>query len=252
MEAYEASTYGDRIAEVYDSLHPGELLDTASTVEFLAARAGTGPVLELAIGTGRVALPLVERGLELHGIDASEKMVTKLRAKGGGRDLPVTMGDFKDVPVEGRFTLIYLTFNTIYALTTQDDQVTCFSNVADHLTEDGVFVVDGFFPDISRFDRDQRVQVNEIELDRVFLDVSRHDPVSQTISSQHLIVRSGGIEMYPVHLRYIWPSEFDLMARLAGLELKERWAGYREQPFTSSSGAHVSVYARAAAGSTAT
>jgi SAM-dependent methyltransferase len=248
MEAYEASTYGDRIADVYDSLHPGELLDTASTVEFLAARAGAGPVLELAIGTGRVALPLVARGLELHGIDASEKMVSKLRAKDGGRDLPVAMGDFKEVPVEGRFSLIYLTFNTIYALTTQDDQVMCFQNVAEHLTDDGVFVLDAFVPDVARFDRNQRTQVNEIELDRVFMDVSRHDPVSQTVTSQHLIIGTGGVEMYPVHIRYIWPSEFDLMARLAGLELKERFAGYREQPFTSSSGAHVSVYGRPGAG----
>jgi SAM-dependent methyltransferase len=248
VEEYEASTYGDLIADVYDSLHPGELLDTASTVDFLAARAGTGPVLELAIGTGRIALPLVERGLELHGIDASEKMVSKLRAKDGGRDLPVAMGDFKDVPVEGWFTLIYLTFNTIYALTTQDDQVTCFRNVAEHLTDDGVFVLDAFVPDVARFDRNQRSQVNEIELDRVFMDVSRHDPMNQTVTSQHLVIGKGGVEMYPVYIRYIWPSEFDLMARLAGLELKERFAGYREQPFTSSSGAHVSVYGRPASG----
>jgi SAM-dependent methyltransferase len=244
MEAYEASTYGDRIADVYDSLHPGEVLDTASTVEFLAARAGSGPVLELAIGTGRVALPLVERGIEVHGIDASEKMVAKLRAKQGGRDLPVAFGDFKDVPVEGRFSLIYLTFNTMYALTTQEDQVTCFRNVAQHLTEDGVFVMDAFVPDMGRYQRNQVTQVNEVEVDRVFIDVSRADPASQTISSQHLIFTEQGIEMYPVHLRYIWPSELDLMARLAGLELKERFAGYQEQPFSSASGAHVSVFTR--------
>jgi ubiquinone/menaquinone biosynthesis C-methylase UbiE len=253
MEDYEASTYGDRIAEVYDSLHPGELLDTDSTVRFLAARAGSGPVLELAIGTGRVALPLVQRGLEVHGIDASEGMVSKLRAKPGGRDVPVVLGDFKDVPIEGRFSLIYLTFNTIYALTTQEDQATCLRNVAEHLTDEGVFVLDGFYPDTSRFQRNQVTNVNEVEVDRVFLDVSRHDPLAQTISSQHLVITSKGIEMYPVHLRYIWPSELDLMARLAGLELKQRFAGYSEQPFTSTSGAHVSVYGRPTArSSTAT
>jgi SAM-dependent methyltransferase len=248
METYEASTYGDRIADVYDSLHPAEVLDTEATVDFLSERAGSGPVLELAIGTGRVALPLVQRGLEVHGIDASEAMVSKLRSKPGGEDLPVTFGDFKDVPVEGRFSLIYLTFNTIYALTSQEDQLTCFRNVAAHLAENGLFVLDAFFPDTSRFDRNQRTQVNEVEVDRVFIDVSRHDPVAQTISSQHLIFTSGGIEMYPVHLRYIWPSEFDLMARLAGLELKDRFAGYREQPFSSASGAHVSVYGPSSAG----
>jgi SAM-dependent methyltransferase len=199
-------------------------------------------VLELAIGTGRVALPLLERGFEVQGIDVSEAMVAKLRVKPGGQDVPITFGDFKDVGVDGSFSLIYLTFNTIYALTTQEDQVTCFRNVAEHLTENGLFVLDAFFPDTSRFDRNQRTQVNEIEVDRVFIDVSLHDPVAQTISSQHLIVTNGGIEMYPVHLRYIWPSEFDLMARLAGLELKERYAGYGEQPFTSGSGSHVSVY----------
>jgi SAM-dependent methyltransferase len=242
MEAYDASTYGDRIAHVYDSLHPSELLNTSATVEFLAQRAGRGPVLELAIGTGRVALPLVERGIEVHGIDASENMLTKLRAKPGGAGLPVAFGDFKDVAVEGLFSLIYLTFNTIYALTSQEDQLACFRNVAGHLADDGVFVLDAFYPDVSRFDRDQRVNVNEVEVDRVFIDVSRHDPKAQTISSQHLIISSTGIEMYPVHLRYVWPSEFDLMARLAGLELKERYADYAERPFTSASGAHVSVY----------
>jgi cyclopropane fatty-acyl-phospholipid synthase-like methyltransferase len=242
VEDYEASTYGDKIADIYDSIHTAELLNTAETVEFLARRAGRGPVLELAIGTGRVGLPLAQQGIEVHGIDASEKMVAKLRGKDGGGDIPVSFGDFKDVPVEGRFTLIYLTFNTIFGLTTQEDQVTCFRNVADHLTEDGVFVLDGFFPDTSRFDRDQRVNVNEIGVDRVFMDVSRHDRMAQTISSQHLIITPGAIEMYPVHLRYIWPSELDLMARLAGLQLKQRFASYAEHPFTSASGAHVSVY----------
>lgn len=246
MEGYDAATYGDQIANVYDSLHPGELLDTTSTVEFLAARAGGGPVLELAIGTGRVALPLQERGLEVHGIDASENMVSKLRAKEGGKDLPVTMGDFKDVPVEGSFSLIYLIFNTIFALTTQDDQVTCLRNVARHLTADGVFVLDGFVPDTSRYQRNQVAQVNEVDIDRVFLDVSRHDPVTQTVSTQHVIIKGDGIEMYPVYIRYIWPSELDLMAQLAGLELKERFTWYSEQPFTAESGAHVSVYGRAA------
>jgi SAM-dependent methyltransferase len=229
MKDYEASTYGDRIAAIYDALHPAEQLDTAATVDFLAQRAGSGPVLELAIGTGRVALPLTERGIEVSGIDASENMVARLRAKELGSEVSVVFGDFKDVPVEGSFSLIYLVFNTIYALATQEDQVACFRNAREHLNDDGHF-------------RGQRAQVNEVEADRVFLDVSRHDPASQTISSQHLIITNGGVAMYPVHLRYIWPSEFDLMARLAGLKLKERFGGYREQPFTSASGMHVSVY----------
>jgi SAM-dependent methyltransferase len=209
-------------------------------VEFLSDLAGTGPVLELGIGTGRVALPLARRGHEVHGIDASEAMVEKLRAKTG--EIPVIIGDFAELDVGGEFHLVYVVFNTFFALLSQEDQVRCFSNVARRLREGGVFVIEAFVPDMTRWDQDQRVEALGVENDSVILGVSRHDPVGQRVSSNHLVVSEMGVKMYPVRLRYAWPSELDLMARLAGLRLRERWGGWRREPFTASSVKHVSVY----------
>lgn len=243
MEGYGPATYGDRIADTYDELY-AETLDTDRAVEALAELAEGGPVLELAIGTGRLALPLSERGLEVHGIDVSERMVARLRAKPGGDAIPVTMGDFAEVPVEGDFALIFVAFNTLFGLLTQEDQVRCFVNVAKHLAEGGVFVVEAFFPDLARFDRGQRAQVTQVDANSVMFDASRHDPVEQRIDSQHVVINEDGTKLYPVSIRYAFPSELDLMARLAGLELRERWGGWTREPFTAESGRHVSVYAR--------
>lgn len=240
MEGYGPETYGERIAGVYDGLY-GEALDTEGAV---AELAGPGPVLELAIGTGRLALPLAERGLEVHGIDASEAMVGRLREKPGGDRIPVTVGDFAGVGVEGRYRLIFVAFNTFFALTTQDDQVRCFANAAGHLADDGVFVLEVFFPDLARFDRGQRVGASKVELDEVVLEASRHDPVAQRTHSQHVHITEAGVRLYPVVVRYAFPSELDLMARLAGLRLRERSGGWRKEPFTEQSGRHVSVYER--------
>jgi SAM-dependent methyltransferase len=243
MEPYGPETYGDRIADVYDAFHDlGD--ETPAAVETLASLAGSGPVLELAIGTGRLALPLAERGLEVHGIDASEGMVAKLREKPGGERISVTMGDFADVGVEGSYPLVFVVFNTFFALLTQDDQLRCFANVAARLADGGAFVIEAFFPDLARFDRNQRAHVTVVETDRVLLDASRHDPVRQRIDSAHVVIGDGGVRMYPVNLRYAFPSELDLMARLAGLELKERWGGWHREPFSASSLRHVSVYGR--------
>lgn len=241
MEGYEPATYGDKIARIYDELYQ-ELFDVEGTVEMLAGLAGGGPALELAIGTGRIALPLGERGVEVHGVDISEAMVAKMRAKPRGEDIPVTMGDFKDVPVYGEYPLIYLVFNTLFALTTQEDQVQCFANVAEHLPSGGVFVIECFWPDIARFDRHQRIGVDRVTTSTVMLEATRHDPVNQRSESMHVLVKEDGIEMYPVHIRYAYPSELDLMARLAGLRLRARFGGWREQPFTSDSHVHVSIY----------
>ena len=243
MEDYGPETYGDRIADVYDTLYSG--LDTDGAVETLAELAGSGPVLELAIGTGRLALPLAERGLKVHGIDASEAMVAKLREKPGGDAVPVTMGDFADVPVEGSYRLVYVVFNTFFALLSQDEQVRCFENVAAHLDGEGVFLLEVFVPDLARFDRNQRVSAFKVESGRVVVNVDEHDPVEQVVSSQHVQVTEEGVRFYPVSIRYAFPSELDLMARLAGLELRERWADWRKEPFGSGSGRHVSVYGRA-------
>jgi SAM-dependent methyltransferase len=241
MQDYGPETYGDRIAAVYDSLYE-EQLDTDAAVDALARLAGRGPVLELAIGTGRLALPLAQRGIDVRGIDASEEMVARLRQKPGGEDIPITMGDFADVGVDGTFSLIYLAFNTIFALLTQDDQVRCFRNAADRLAEGGRFVVEAFVPDLARFDRGQRLNVTSIDIDRVAVDASRHHPATQRVDSQHVVMTQGGTRLYPVSLRYAFPSELDLMARLAGLDLEERLGGWAGEPFTDSSKGHVSVY----------
>jgi SAM-dependent methyltransferase len=216
-------------------------------VSFLAELAGTGPALELGIGTGRVALPLAERGVEVHGIDASEAMVEQLRSKPGGDRIPITLKDFADVGVEGAFSLVFVVFNTFFALVNQEDQVRCFRAVAECLTPDGVFILEAFVPDVARFDRyHQRVEAGDLTLDQVRLEVSRHDPVTQRIDGQHVVISEKETKLYPVHLRYAWPSELDLMARLAGLRLSERWGSWRRDPFNESSERHISVYGRAA------
>src|SRR5712691_4151298 len=242
MEAYGPETYGDRIADVYDGLY--ENLDTEGAVATLAGLAGGGPVLELAIGTGRLALPLAERGLDIRGIDASAAMVAKLRGKPGGDRIPVTMGDFADVAVDGRYSLIFVAFNTFFGLLTQDDQLRCLTNVAAHLADGGVFVVEAFFPDLGRFDRGQRTQTTHLDAGSVMIDTSRHDPVEQRVDSHHVVITEEGTKLYPVSVRYAFPPELDLMARLAGLELQNRWGGWRREPFTANSPRHVSVYGR--------
>jgi SAM-dependent methyltransferase len=244
MEGYDARTYGDRIADVYDEMY-GELFDNDATVARLAELAGDGKALELAIGTGRIALPLKQRGVDVTGIEISEAMVEKLRAKPGGADIPVVMGDFGDVRVDGQFDLVYVVFNTLFALTTQDEQVRCFANVARHLTDRGIFVVEAFVPDSTRFTRHQTVGVDSLGPDRVHLEASRHDPVTQIVESQHVVLRQGEpVEMYPVSIRYSYTGELDLMARLAGLRLRNRWGGWGKEPFTSESKFHVSLYER--------
>ena len=237
---YGPSTYGDRIAHVYDRWYVPE--DTREAVRFLAGLAGSGPVLELGIGTGRIAIPLARRGIEIRGIDASEGMVAKLRAKRGGREIRVSIGDFAEVASPGRYSLIFVVFNTIFALLTQDDQVRCFANVARRLTAKGVFVVQAFVPDLTRFDRGQRTETFDVTTTSVRLDTSLHELAEQRVTTQHVYLSEKGIELYPVEMRYIWPSEMDLMANLAGMRLRDRFGGWHREPFTSESYGHVSVY----------
>jgi SAM-dependent methyltransferase len=239
---YGPSTYGQRIAEVYDRWYVPD--DTREAVRFLAGLAGHGPVLELGIGTGRIALPLARRGIEVRGIDASQAMVAKLQAKRGGRDIRITMGDFADVAAPGRYPLIFVVFNTLFALLTQDDQVRCFANVGRKLMARGAFVVQAFVPDLTRFDRGQRTETFDVTSNAVRIDASMHESAEQRVSSRHVYLSEKGIELYPVELRYIWPSEMDLMALLAGMRLRDRFGGWRREPFTSESYGHVSVYER--------
>jgi SAM-dependent methyltransferase len=245
IEEYGPSAYGDRFADIYDERPEVLALDTEGTVAFLAEHAGSGPVLELAVGTGRIALPLSERGIDVHGIDASEAMVARLRSKPGGGRIPVTIGDFADVPVEGRYTLVYIVFNTLFALQTQEAQVRCFENVAAHLADDGVFVVEAFVPDLTRFDRDQRTETMQVGFDDAWLALARHHPAEQRVQGQHVSLGAGGVRFYPVYLRYAYPSELDLMARLAGLRLRDRFDGWGGRPYTGPTQTCVSVYGRA-------
>ncbi len=243
MTQYTASTYGDRIADIYDDLYEKDH-EIGPVVDVLAELAGDGNALELGIGTGRIAIPLAARGVEVQGIDASNEMVLRLRAKEGSTSIPVTFGDFADVSVEGRFSLIFVMFNTFFSLQSQEDQVRCFSNVASRLTAEGVFVLEAFVPDLTRFVRGQNTATEFIELDRVKLNVSKHDQMHQTVESQHVFLSEDRVRMYPVNIRYAWPSELDLMAQLAGLRLRHRWSDWDPRPFTSSSTKHISIYER--------
>lgn len=247
VSSYGPATYGDRIASMYDAfLPPGVQANTDAAVAFLRGLTGDRRVLELGIGTGRVALPLAALGVEVHGIDASEAMLARLREKPGGAALPVSIGDFAAVDIGGEFGLVYVVFNTFFALLSQVDQVRCFRNVAAHLEPDGRFVVEAFVPDPTLFDRGQRVSATRVDVDRLQLDVTRHDPVAQHVTSQHVLIGASGVVLLPVQLRYAWPAELDLMAALAGMELESRAGGWRGEPFDATSASHVSVYLKAA------
>jgi SAM-dependent methyltransferase len=242
MDRYGPSTYGDAVADLYDTWS-GAPDDAERAVPFLAELANGGEALELGIGTGRIALPLAARGIRVRGIDASEAMVARLRGKPGGTDIPVTIGDFAAVPVDGTFSLVFVVFNTLWALGSQEDQVRCVGNVARHLDDGGAFVVQAYVPDPARFDRRQRVGARFVRVDEVGLEASTYEPATQRVSSQIVTIRADGVRLIPVEIRLVWPSELDLMARLAGLRLRERWGGWNREPFTGE-GWHVSVYER--------
>ncbi len=235
--------YGDSWASAYDERHADR--DPAAAAEFLAGLAGGGRVLELAIGTGRVALPLARRGIAVEGIDASAAMVERLRAKPGGASIPVTIGDMAQVPATGPFRLVYLVFNTLFALLSSGSQEECFAGVARVLEPDGVFVIECFVPDLTRFDRDQRTETLAVTESSVTLMCSRHDSAGQRIDSQFVTLGGQGTALHPVALRYAWPSELDLMAGQAGLRLRERYSDWDRAPFSSAGAVHVSVYQRA-------
>jgi SAM-dependent methyltransferase len=239
----DPAEYGDRIADVYDEWH-GQRDPVGPVVEFLAARAGAGPALELGIGTGRIALPLAARGIQVDGIDASARMVEQLRAKPGGAGLAVVTSDFTDVPAPGGpYRLVYVVFNTFFALLTQEDQVRCFAQVAARLRPGGTFVIEAFVPDLTLYDQgQQRLRVDGFDQGVTRLSATLHDRASQRFRSRHLVLTETGIQTYPVELRYVWPSELDLMARLAGMTPAGRWDGWEQRPFTSASRSHVSAW----------
>jgi SAM-dependent methyltransferase len=244
MENYKpVMSFGEDVAETYDDIV--QRGDETATVAFLEQLARGGAALELAIGTGRIALPLSARGIRVDGIDFSAAMVAELRSKPGGDQISVTEGDFVDVAVPGTYRLIYVVFNTLFNLLTQDEQVRCFENAANHLTDDGSFVVEAYVPAfLHRLSNDQYVEAEAIRVDEVRLDVLRHEMATQMIEESHVSLSPAGVRLNPLVQRYAWPGELDLMARIAGLRLKERWAGWNREPFTSTSGNCVSVYGR--------
>jgi SAM-dependent methyltransferase len=240
MTHWRPEEYGEAWADVYDRVHD-QRLNTDEAVEALARVAGGGRVLEFGIGTGRLALPLAARGLQVHGIEASEAMVARLRAKPGGERLPVVMGDFAEVRAEGQFDLVVLAFNTLFSLPSQDAQCRCFVNAAQHLTPRGAFVIEAFVPDLRRFYDDQAVRAGEPYDQNVVLEIERHDPLTQRVTSAQVVIDER-VQSRTIKIRYAWPSEIDLMARLAGLELAERWGGWSGEPFTRESSTHISCY----------
>jgi SAM-dependent methyltransferase len=243
MNDYTASTYGDQIADVYDEFFPAPS-DLPAAISMLSGFAGSGRALELGIGTGRFALPLRSAGVDVHGIDASLAMLSKLRVKPGGDAVPVTLADFAIFELEYRYRLIYVVFNTFFGLLTQDAQVSCFNSVAHHLEGDGVFVMEAFVPDVTRFERGQRVAVSAIGTGRVHLEMSQYFAVAQTVQSYHVIMGNDGLRLYPVNVRYAFVSELDLMARIAGMTLRERWANWNRSTFEEGSTRHISVWTK--------
>ncbi len=241
MHEYGPQTYGERIAGVYDDWYadvdPG-------MIAALADLAGDGSALELGIGSGRVALPLAERGIAIQGIDASPAMIARLRSRPGGREIAVHVSDFGEVDVPGPFRLVYVVFNTFFGLLTQDAQVRCFQSVAARLEPGGTFALELFVPDLNRFARGQCIHATRVETDEVSFDLTRHDPIGQRCISQHVHVTDRGVRLYPVQVRYAWPGELDLMARIAGLRLRHRWGGWDGSPFTAASTNHISIYER--------
>ena len=241
MDDYTADTYGERIADVYDSWYAAF---DERCIDLLAEFARGGSALELGIGTGRIALPLRQRGVDVHGVDASPAMVAKLRAKRGGDAIPVTMATFADFSLDERFALAYIAFNTFFAPVTQEEQIRCMETVARHLSPGGRFVIEAFVPDLARFVSNQTVRVVGLESSEVRIDASLLDVTDQRITSQHIVLTERGTRLYPVTLRYVWPSEMDLMARIAGLRLEQRWADWERTPFARDSTKHISVYQR--------
>jgi SAM-dependent methyltransferase len=248
MSVLNDPAFFDRYAADYDV---GNNPDPSEAVDFLATLVEPGArVLELAIGTGRVAIPLAARGVAVEGVEGSPKMLARMRAKAGGEELPVVIGDMADVgvdgDVQGPFEAAYLVFNTLYNLPSQDRQVDCFRNVGRLLAPGGVFVVEMFVQDVTEFDKNQRVATRSLSDDRVTMEFLTHDPVEQAVTYQRVTFSEHGTVLKPLRLRYCWPSELDLMARLGGMRLRERYADWDRSPFTGTSRKHVSVYEKAA------
>jgi SAM-dependent methyltransferase len=238
----DESTSFDPVAPFYDQSRGPEFEEAtiAAAVEVLAELAGAGRALELGIGTGRIALPLVARGVQVTGIDASQGMVDQLRAKPGGANIPVVIGDFGATVPEGPFALAYVVYNTLSNLLTQEKQVACFENVASQLEPGGKFLIEIFVPHLERIGQGNNVQVFDHDAGRLSFDVV--DVLRQRLTSHHYRFEGGQSGHFASEHRYVWPAEMDLMARIAGLRLLHRWADWRREPFSETSVSHITVY----------
>ncbi len=234
--------FDERVAARYDE-SAADMFDPAvvdPVVDVLAELAGGGRALELGIGTGRIALPLSQRGVPVHGIEMSRAMAASLRAKPGGQNIPVAIGDFATTTVDGTFSVAYLVFNTIWNLTTQAAQVECFRTVAAHLEPRGCFVIEVGVPELQRLPPGETILAFHVSENRWGID--EYDVATQGLTSHHFEIVDGGVERLSVPFRYTWPAELDLMAQLAGMRLRERWSGWTREPFTSTSRKHVSIW----------
>lgn len=244
MRAVPTNHFGETIARSYDSrnahLERADIVDPA--IDFLAALASDGAALEFGVGTGRLALPLRRRGVRVHGIDLSPEMVARLQAKPGADDVGVTIGDFATTHVDGSFRVAYLVRNTIMNLTTQDEQVACFRNAAAHLEPGGAFVIEVLIPGLQRLLPGERFQPFEVTPHHLGFD--EIDVATQRLVSHHFWMVDGRVETSSPPFRYVWPSELDLMAQLAGMILRERWSTWTRDPFTNDSREHISVWVK--------
>jgi SAM-dependent methyltransferase len=242
----EDGYFDERVAVRYDD-SAAEMFDPAvvePVVDLLVELAGNGRALELGIGTGRIALPLAQRGVPVHGIELSNAMAARLRAKPGGEEIGVTIGDFATTTVDGTFAVAYLVFNTIMNLTTQAAQVACFGNVAAHLEPGGCFVIEVGVPELQRLPPGETLRAFHVSETRWGLD--EYDVARQGLTSHHFEIVDGRLERLSIPFRYAWPAELDLMAQLAGMRLRERWSGWKREPFASDSRKHVSVWEKPA------
>jgi SAM-dependent methyltransferase len=243
MEGFDPRTsFGYDVSKRYDAVDTRG--DEEQTVAFLAQLAGQRDALEFAVGTGRIALPLMAAGVRVDGIELSTHMVDRMREKPDGNNIEVTMGDMSRDTTGRTYGLVYLVYNTIGNLLTQDDQVRCFENAARHLSDDGVFVLECRVPTAPSRPGHQFVDAESVGIDHVVLDVCQYDPVTQILDENHVRISPDGLVFTPIRVRLAHPPEFDLMARIAGLRLRERWGGWSGESYTANSWRHVSVYER--------
>ncbi len=239
MKGLTDTTYGDAIADLYDEMHAIPAEDAVATIGELA---NGGRVLELGVGTGRVALPLAARGLEVHGVDVSDAMIDRLREKPGGDRVRVVKGDFSEAIAGEDFSVAFVAFNTFFAIASQEKQKKCFQTVSRQLRRGGTFVLEVFVPDPARFEGGQALRTGRLTVDSVVLEATRHDRNAQTLDAQLVVISTRGTRLIPLQLRYCFPSELDLMAELAGMRLRERYATFARDRFTQQSVQHVSIY----------